>query len=92
MNSHPVPGLETLCLFDETRDHYLIYNIGWPNGRRAHYVTLFARIHNGKIWIEEDGTEEGLVNLLVEAGVPKEDIVLAYNPPELRTMTDYAIA
>jgi hypothetical protein len=53
---------------------------------------LFARIHNGKIWIEEDNTEEGLASLLVEAGVPKEDIVLAFHPPELRDLTEYAVA
>jgi hypothetical protein len=88
MKSHPIAGLETFCLFDEARDQYLIYNVGWPGGKRARYVTLFARLHNGKIWIEEDNTEEGLATLLVEAGVPKADIVLAFLPPELRDLTE----
>ena len=92
MKSHPIPGLETFCLFDEARDQYLVYNVGWPGGRRARYVTLFARLHNGKIWIEEDGTEEGLATLLAAAGVPKDEIVLAFHPPELRDMTEYAVA
>ena len=46
----------------------------------------------GKIWIEEDMTEDGLATELVEAGVPKEDIVLAFNPPDRRHLTDYAAA
>lgn len=92
MNSHPISGLETLCLFDEARDEYLILNIGWRDRKRVQYITLLARILNSKIWVEEDGTEEGLASLLVEAGVPKEDIVLAFNPPELRYLSEYAAA
>ncbi len=92
MNAHPVPGLETLCLFDEARDQYQVYSVGWPNGRRARYVTLFARIQGGKIWIEEDGTQEGLATLLVESGVPREDIVLAFHAPEMRALSDFAPA
>jgi hypothetical protein len=92
MNRHPVSGLETLCVLDEAHDQYLVYTIGWSQGKRVQYVTLLARIRDGKIWIEEDGTEEGLANLLVGAGVPKEEIVLAFTPPELRAMTDYALA
>jgi|SRR5579871_5146571 len=90
MNNHPITGLETLTLFDEARDEYLVLTIGWHNRRRVQNVTLLARLHNGKIWIEEDGTEEGLANLLVEASVPKEDIVLAFTPPELRQYSDFA--
>lgn len=92
MNRHPIAGLETLSVFDEARDQYLIYNVGWPNGKRARYVTLFARLHNGRIYIEEDGTEEGFANLLVEAGVPREDIVLAFHAPEMRRLSEYAVA
>ena len=92
MNEHPVPGLETLCLFDDENNNYLVYNVGWPNGRRERYVTLLARLHEDKIWIEEDGTEEGLADLLVEADIPKEDIVLAFHAPEMRPLTEFAVA
>ena len=56
------------------------------------YVTLLARIQGGKIWIEEDGTQEGLATLLVAAGVPREDIVLAFHAPEMRALSDFAVA
>lgn len=92
MNNHPIQGIDTLCLFDDARDEYLVYNIGWQKDKRVQYITLFARLHNGKIWIEEDGTEEGLANLLVEVGVPKEDIVLAFISPIMRSYSDYAAA
>ena len=92
MNNHPIPGLETLRLFDEKSDNYLVYTPGWHNRERQQYVTLLARLHKGKIWIEEDGTEEGLADLLVEAGVSKEDIALAFHAPEMRPFTEFAVA
>ncbi len=33
------------------------------------------------IWIQSDGTEVGVANELVEAGVPQKDIVLGFKSP-----------
>jgi|HubBroStandDraft_4_1064222.scaffolds.fasta_scaffold286533_2 hypothetical protein len=92
LNSQPVPGEEVDCVFDDLRDQYLLLKYGWPRGKHTHYTKIHIRISNGKIWIEEDMTEVGIANELVEAGIPKEDIVLAFNPPELRNIADYAVA
>jgi hypothetical protein len=43
------------------------------------------------IWIQYDGTEEGIANRLVELGVPREDIVLAFHPPYKRPYTDFVV-
>ena len=48
-------------------------------------------IIDGKIWIQQDGTEIGSANELVELGVPKHDIVLGFDPPNLRHYTDFAV-
>lgn len=92
MSSPPVPGQEVDCVFDERRDHYLLLKYGWPRGKHAHYTKLHVRLRGGKIWIEEDLTEDGLASELVAAGVPKDDIVLAFHAPEMRLLTDYAVA
>jgi hypothetical protein len=42
--------------------------------------------------IEQDWTERGITCQLLEAGVPKEDIVLAFHDPESRQLTEFAIA
>ncbi len=42
--------------------------------------------------IEEDWTEGGIATDLLEAGVPKEDIVLAFHPPKMRPYTEFAVA
>jgi hypothetical protein len=55
-------------------------------------MTIYVRIRNGKFWIEEDWTEDGIATDLVREGVPKEDIVLAFHDPETRKYTDFAAA
>ena len=65
MRNHPAAGLETICILDEKSDQYLLLNVGWENGQRVRYTTLHVRIHNDKIWIEEDWTEEGITRALV---------------------------
>jgi hypothetical protein len=85
-------GSENVCALDEERDQYLLLNVGWSGERRVRGTTLFVRILNGKIWIEEDWTEDGIANELVSAGVPKDDIVLAFHHPSMRRLTDFAVA
>jgi hypothetical protein len=52
---------------------------------------IHIQIKHQKIWIEQDETEIGIANELVEAGVPKADIVLAYQAPYLRSLTEFAV-
>jgi hypothetical protein len=47
---------------------------------------------NGKLWIQRDGTEYGVANHFLEAGVPKEHIVLAFHTPVEREYTEFAVA
>lgn len=91
-NRAPADGVETQCVFDEDHDQYLVLNVGWADRRRIRNTTLHVRLRNGKVWVEEDWTEEGIATALVRAGVPHEDIVLAFHPPELRHLTDFAPA
>lgn len=45
-----------------------------------------------QLWIQHDGTERGIAEDLVAAGVPKERIVLGFRPPQGRRYTDFAAA
>jgi hypothetical protein len=86
------PQMETLFLSDESNDSYLLLALGWRGKERIFNPVLFVRIKEDKIWIEEDWTEEGIADALVRSGVPREDIVLGFQPPDLRQYTDFAIA
>jgi hypothetical protein len=79
-------------VFDEANDHYELIYAGWNGPYRIHGSVLHLDIRQGKIWIQHDGTEEGIAEELVKAGVPRERIVLAFKPPEIRPHTGFAVA
>lgn len=90
INSHPLDNVETEVSFDEERDHYMLLKVGWSPQGRVRGATIYIRLRNNKFWIEEDWTEDGIATDLLEAGVPHEDIVLAFHPPEIRPQTEFA--
>ena len=87
-----VSGVDTVLSFDEERDQYLWFDIGWNERKRVQAISVYIRIKNEKIYIEEDWTEEGIATELLKEAVPKEDIVLAFHDPQTRKYTDFAIA
>jgi hypothetical protein len=91
-NLYPTPGVETFVIFDEERDHYLLMSLGWAKDRRVRRAVLYVRLRDGKFWVEEDWTEDGVATDLLRAGVPNQDIVLAFHPPEKRPLTEFAVA
>jgi XisI protein len=68
--------------------------VGDPAGgtRRVHGCLIHVDIIDGKFWIQRDGTEQGIANELVHAGVPKDHIVLGFRSAELRKHTEFATA
>lgn len=87
-NRNPNPDVEYYLIADEATDNYLWMNLGWEHGKRINAPTIHIRICDGKILIEEDWTEDGIADELLEAGIPAEDIVLAFQPPSLRKYAD----
>ena len=84
--------IEDLLAFDEKQDNYLWFRSGWDGNKRVSTIIIFLRLKNDKIWVEEDWTDLCVVDDLLEAGVPKTDIVLAFHPPSKRKFTEFAIA
>ena len=82
--------IEVQTIFDTENDHYQLVSIGWNGNRRIHGCVLHLDIKNGKIWIQHDGTEEGVANELVQLGVPKDKIILAFHSPYKRQFTGFA--
>ena len=79
---------EAALIFDDNHDHYQIVYIGWKN----YGCVLHFSIRNEKIWIHHDGTEIGFANEFVKLGVPKTDIVLAFQDPFTRQYSDFAVS
>lgn len=85
-------GVETFVVIDEERDHYLLHTVGWADRKHVWNTTIYVRMYNNKFYIEVDGTEHGIATDLLEAGVPKEDIVLAFHHPSVRSYSEFAVA
>ncbi len=92
INRRPEHDQETEVVLDETHNRYLLHTIGWQGTKRIWNTTLYARIRDGKVWIEIDWTENGLATDLLADGIPKEDIVLAFHHPKIRPYTEFAVA
>ena len=84
--------LERELVFDCERHRYLLMVVGWLDRRRVHHALIHVDIVGDQIWIQYDGTEEGIADELVEAGIPKERIGLGFHPDRKRPLTGYAVA
>lgn len=98
IKKHAVPynpgyeEFETQIMFDDENGHYYLMDIGWDDMKRIHGCTLHLDLKDDKIWIQQDWTEYGVADELVEMGVPKEDIVPAFHAPYKRPYTGFAVA
>ena len=91
-NNDPGQQSEMICIFDEMRDYYMVLRAHWGQFRCVDGSQIFVRICDDKIRIEEDWTEEGVSTKLLQAGVSKNEIVLGFQPPEMRQYTEFAVA
>ncbi|MBS3028270.1 MAG: XisI protein [Dolichospermum sp. DET50] len=82
--------IEAQAVIDTQHDHYLLLHTGWRGNNRTHGCSIHIDIKDGKIWIQHDGTEVGIATVLLEKGVPKEDIVLGFHSPDMREFTEFA--
>lgn len=86
-------------IFDESGDHYVVMSLGWQPApgmrntlKRVHGALIYIDIIDGKIWVQRDGTEQGIAGELVAAGVPPHQIVLGFYTPDVRPYTEFAVA
>lgn len=84
--------VQTEVVVNPDIDHYEVVRVGWEGERRIHHSSIHLDIIDGKVWIQDDRTNRPVADALLEAGVPHEDIVLAFHPPEVRQYTDFSAA
>jgi ketopantoate reductase len=78
-------------IFDDAQGHYELMYAGWDGSRRVHGSVIHVDVQGGRVLIQHDGTESGIASELVEAGIPKENVVLAFRPVERRPHTGYGV-
>lgn len=84
--------VEVQLIFDTERDHYQWMNVGWQQFNRIYRCIVHFDIKGGKIWLQQNLTDQNPAEDLVAMGVPREDIVLGLQPPYKRQHTKYGAA
>ncbi len=78
------PGeIDEYAICDEKTDNYILFNVGWhPSGLRQFGYPIHIRIKNGKVLVEWDGTDQEIVQRLIDAGIDENDVVWNFEKPE----------
>jgi XisI protein len=83
--------IEMQTVFDNEQDHYQVVAVGWDKKQRVYGCSIHIDIKDNKIWLQTNNTEIDIGQDLLDSGVPKEDIVIGFQPPYLRAISGYAI-
>ena len=86
------PNTQLQLIADEKDDHYLLLELGWQGNRRIYGTIAHLDIINQKIWIQQDGTEDGIATELVAKGIAKQQIVLGFKSEQRRQITEFALS
>ena len=84
--------IDTEAIVDPQKDHYEVMHVGWDNRCRVHGCVVHVDIIDGKVWVQYDGTNRPIAEEFLAAGIPREDIVLGFHPPEKRPYTDFPVS
>lgn len=88
----PTQKTQYVALRDKEQDRYAVLLLQAPHKLNLADAVFYVSIKNNKIYIEFDSAKDGVANEFLACGVPKEQIVLAFYPPEMREMGEFAVA
>lgn len=63
-------------IFDHEAGRYLLITLGWQGGKRINAIVLHLDVHDEKIWIQCNNTDQDIVQELAELGIPSNAILL----------------
>jgi hypothetical protein len=89
---HKPDDMQIRLIMDTENDHYQVLYTGWQQDKQVFSVLFHFDIINGKIWIQRNISDYDILEDIENKGVPKSDIVLAFHAPEIRALTEYALA
>ncbi|MEN0006279.1 MAG: element excision factor XisI family protein [Bacteroidota bacterium] len=85
--------MRTQKLYDDIHGQYMLHKYGWKRSSRIYGMIAHLEIaEDGKIWLHHDGTGLELAYVLVNKGISKKDIVLAFQPEYAREDLGFALA
>lgn len=88
----PSPNFHVELVIDETKKRFLLMSDGWYGYRRSYGPMIDVALRGGKVWINEDNTEDGIPDGLLAKGLRADEIVIAWQPEYKRELTGFAVA
>ncbi|MBK9335491.1 MAG: XisI protein [Lewinellaceae bacterium] len=70
--------VQNQVIVDRENGHYQLVRVGWHNGQHIHYAVFHFDLIGDKVYIQENRTDLPIVDELVELGITREDILLAF--------------
>jgi hypothetical protein len=84
---------EILEIYDEEKGQYLLFTDGWKDESRDYGCFMHIEVkEDGKIWLRRDGTDLDVGQQILDSGVAKQEMVIGFHSPMMRTWTDFAQA
>ena len=84
--------VETEIICDTEHNHYQLSYVGWDDQKRIFNLILHFDVKDSKIWIQYNGTETAISEVLTNKEVPVSDIVLGFHSLFKRQFSGYALA
>jgi hypothetical protein len=63
---------------DDDHQNYAVISVPYPNREEFADVVILVRVVGEKVVVESNPTDEKLIDVLLQRGIPREQIVLAY--------------
>ncbi len=89
----PIPGIEMQVIADRENNRFQLMTVGWLQGKKfVHIIELHFDIKNGKVRVWKNGLDVRIADELAERGIPKSDIVYAFQPHKTLKSADFGLA
>jgi hypothetical protein len=87
------PDLKDQLICDYESNNFQLVTVGWDVVGYHYIVNFHFHItEEGKVWLLVNNTDIRIAEELVTHGVPRTDIVLGFQNPEVRPYTNFAAA
>ena len=85
-------SLRTEIVADRQSYHYQLVRVGWKDRKYHHYCLFHFDIIDEKVWVQANNTEEMVGDELIKRGIPRQDIILGFQPDYARKYSGFGVA
>jgi hypothetical protein len=86
-----MPDIDSNVIIDRENNHFQLLQSGWQGSKYVFTVVFHFDIRDGKVWFQRNITERDVVDVLMENGINREDIVLGFRPDYVRAHSGFAV-